>query len=213
MPEKVEATGGRPAGRRRGRPRLEVPTEEHVAKLGEILDAAIEVFCLRGYANASLDDVAQAIDFRRASLYHYVPSKGHLLYLVLDRAISTALRRLEDYLELEDPGERLVALLTNQMLTIAAEPGLFKVFFEDRPSLPNRYESEIVVKERRYRKGIRMVVEDAIDAGVLPPVDPGHATQLILGMSTWHYKWFDPARHDPNPLLASCITLLLRERA
>jgi hypothetical protein len=53
---------------------------------------------------------------RPTSLYHYVPSKAHLLSLILDRAISTALNQIEEYLEIEDPGERLVALLTNQML-------------------------------------------------------------------------------------------------
>jgi AcrR family transcriptional regulator len=211
--EQAEEASDRPVKRRPGRPRLEAPSEEYVAKLGEILDAAIDVFWVRGYAAATLEDVAQAVDLRPTSLYHYVPSKAHLLYLILDRAISTALSQIEEYLEIEDPGQRLVALLTNQMLTIAAEPRLFKVFFEDRPLLDERYESEILAKERRYLKEIRLVVQDAIRAGVLPPVDPAHATQLIVGMSSWHYKWFDPSHHDAPALLASCLALLLRSGA
>jgi hypothetical protein len=54
------------------------------------------------------------------------------------------------------------------------------------------------------------VVQDAIRASVLPPVDPAHATQLIVGMSSWHYKWFDPEHHDAEALLTSCFALLLR---
>lgn len=210
MSEQAETASSPPAKRRRGRPRLEAPSEEYLAKLGEILDAAIEVFCVRGYDAATLEDVAAATTFRKGSLYHYVPSKAHLLYLILDRAISTAISNIEEYLEIEDPGERLEAMLTNQMLTIAAEPKLFKVFFEDRPSLDDRYKSEILAKERRYLKEIKMVVEDAIEAGVLPAVDPGYAAQLVLGMSSWHYKWFDSSRHDADALLRSCLTLLAR---
>lgn len=210
MPEPAQAAGDPPAKRRRGRPRLEAPSEEYLAKLGEILGAAIDVFCVRGYDAATLEDVAAAIDFKKASLYHYVPSKAHLLYLILDRAISTAIENLEEYLEINDPRARLESMLTNQMLTIAAEPRLFKVFFEDRPSLDERYKSEIMAKERRYLKEIGMVVEDAIEAGVLPRVDPRAAVQLILGMSSWHYKWFDPDRHDAGALLQDCISLLAR---
>ena len=79
------------APRKRGRPRQEQPSAAYRAKQAEIVDVAIEVFRERGFELGTLDDVAACLGAGRASLYHYVPSKAHLLYLIFDRAISTTL--------------------------------------------------------------------------------------------------------------------------
>src|SRR5690606_29007945 len=77
MPKKSK----QPAPPRRGRPRLTEPTPEYLARREEIVAAAARTFRARGYDSASLDDVAAELDLRKASLYHYVDSKAHLLYL------------------------------------------------------------------------------------------------------------------------------------
>jgi AcrR family transcriptional regulator len=194
--------------RRPGRPRLEQPTPEYLARLAEIVDAAVEVFGVRGFGSATLDDVAAAIDFRRASLYHYVPSKAHLLYLIVDRAISGAIRQLEQSRGIGDPRERLVAFIKTQVTEVARRPGLIKVYFDDRPALEERYEAEMVEKERRFLKEIVALVEDAVAAGVLPAIDPWYGAHVLLGATTWHYKWFDPDRHDSDAVVESCLALL-----
>jgi AcrR family transcriptional regulator len=194
--------------RRRGRPRLEQPSPEYLARLEEIVDAAVEAFGHRGYGLATLDDIAAAIDFRRASLYHYVPSKAHLLYLIHDRAISNAIRQLEESRRTSDPRERLVAFVRNQVAAVARQPGLVKVLFDDRSALDERYEADILEKERHFLKEIAALVKEAVDGGVIPPVDPWYGAQVLLGATTWHYKWFDPDRHDPDAVAESCLALL-----
>ncbi|MGH9035438.1 MAG: TetR/AcrR family transcriptional regulator [Acidimicrobiia bacterium] len=194
--------------RRRGRPRLDQPSPEYLAKLEEIIDAAVRAFGLRGYDSATLDDIATAIDFRRASLYHYVPSKAHLLYLIHDRAISGAIRQLEESRGIGDPRRRLVAFIRNQVTEVAQRPGMVKVLFDDRGALDERYEADILEKERHFLKEIAALVKEAVDGGAIPPVDPWYGAQVLLGATTWHYKWFDPDRHDPDELVESCLALL-----
>jgi AcrR family transcriptional regulator len=194
--------------RRRGRPRQEQPSAEYVARLEEIIDAAVRAFGLRGYESATLDDIAAAVDFRRASLYHYVPSKAHLLYLIHDRAITAAIRQLEESRGIDDPRERLVAFIRTQVMAVAQQPGLVRVLFDDRPALDERYEGEIVAQERHFLREIVALVKEAVDAGVIPPVDPWYGAQVLLGATTWHYKWFDPDRHDPEAVAESCLALL-----
>ena len=53
------------------------------------------LFQQKGYEAGSLDDVAEALDLRKGSLYYYIRSKGQLLFFIFDRAISTALERIE----------------------------------------------------------------------------------------------------------------------
>ncbi len=147
--------------RKRGRPRHEQPSAAYVARQSEIIDVAIEVFKQRGFDQGTLDDVAASLGTGRASLYHYVPSKAHLLYLIFDRAISTTLATMDRLSEIADPGDRLRALIRQQVHTIAANPAMFTVFFGDRPALAERYEADIRPKERRLLRHLIEAVRDA----------------------------------------------------
>jgi len=195
---------------RRGRPRLTKPSPEYIRRREEIIDTAARVFHARGYDAGSLDDVAAQLGLRKASLYYYVDSKAQLLYWIFNRAISQALQRLDQLSEISDPAERLAAFITHQVSVVAGEPSLFTVFFESRPRLDSDYEEDIRRKERRYLHRYVEAVASAVDAGVLPPIDPRHGAQAILGMSSWVYKWFDPARDDQGDVAGDFINLVLR---
>jgi len=117
-------------GVRRGRPRQTEPSERHRARRDEIIDTAIRVFHANGYESGSIDDVASSLDLRKGAIYHYFPSKAHLLFSIFDRAITTALVRLEEFDRIADPVERLTALIRHQATIVAREPDLFTVFFD-----------------------------------------------------------------------------------
>ena len=178
-----------------------------MARQAEIVDAATDVFRVRGFDATALDDVAAAVGLGRASLYHYVPSKAHLLYLVLDRSISLALQRVEA-LSSAEPAERLEGFIRQQVSAIADNPAMFTVFFDDRSALAERYEAVIVAKERRYLALLSAIVRDAAEAGVIAAVEPRYGAQAILGMTSWVYKWFDPSRHNVSTVIDTCLRLL-----
>ena len=179
-----------------------------MAKQAEIVDVAIGVFEERGFDKGTLDDVAASLGTGRASLYHYVPSKAHLLYLIFDRAISTTLATMDRLAAIPEPGERLRALVRHQVHTIAAHPSMFAVFFGDRPALDERYEADIHPKERRLLRYFIEAVRAASDAGELHVVDPRLAAQALLGMTSWFYKWYQPERDDPDAFADACIRLV-----
>ncbi len=197
--------------RKRGRPRQAHPSPAYLAKQSEIIDVAIEVFRERGFDQGTLDDVAASLGTGRASLYHYVPSKAHLLYLIFDRAISTTLETMDELAAIADPGERLRALVRQQVYTIAANPGMFIVFFGDRPALDEKYEADIRPKERRLLRYLIEAVKDASAAGELGPVEPRLAAQALLGMTSWFHKWYNPDRDDPDDFAEVCVRLLFRD--
>lgn len=200
------------ARRRPGRPRLTSPSPAYRQRLNEIVDTAAKVFRRDGYDAGSLDDVAAELELRRASLYHYVRSKAELLFLVFDRAISTALDRLEELTHIEDPGERLASLIRHQALLIAEEPAMFAVFFDNRPRLDEAYEATIVEKERRYVRVFAEAVDAASASGALPGLDPRLAAQALLGMTSWTYKWFDPKRDNAEQFADTVIRLVLHDK-
>jgi AcrR family transcriptional regulator len=209
------ASAERPEGekRRPGRPRLDGPSPEYLALQSEIIDQAAKVFRKRGYAGVPLDDVAEALGLRKASLYYYVKTKDHLLYLVFDRAISSALERLEQIAAAGlSPRERLEALIRHQVATVAEDLEEFTVFFDQHYHLDDKSKVEMQKKERRYLRLNAEMVSAAIEDGALPAVDPTYAAQAILGMTSWVYKWFDPERHDPDAFADVVVALLLGSR-
>lgn len=200
------------SARKRGRPRHEEPSEEYETKLREVVSVASEVFRLRGYDAGTLDDVAAAMNLRKASLYYYVKSKADLLRMIFDRAIDRSLEQIEEYLAIEDPRDRLEALIRHQALTVAKDPALFAVFFDHRAGLKADDMADITAKERRYLRYFIEAAEDAMDADVLPKADSRMVAATLIGMSSWVYKWMDPGRDDPVVFAELCVQLLLPRR-
>jgi AcrR family transcriptional regulator len=147
-----------------------------------ILDAACEVFARRGYHGATIREIARAARLSLAGLYHYVGGKEELLFLVLDRALATMLRGLDQALAgARTPESRLLALVYAHLefgFTHAPELRVINRYW-DVLAEPRR--SEIAAKRRAYiERGRR----------VLAALDPHHrsgdelysATNLLLGM-------------------------------
>lgn len=201
-----------PVKRKRGRPRNLVPSSEYVTKRDEIVTVATAVFQERGYDAGSLDDVAAAMNMRKASLYYYVKSKADLLRLIFDRAISRALHQMEEYAAIGDPRKRLEALVRHQATLVASDPSLFAVFFDHRAGLTEEDLSDIAAKERVYVRHFIDAVVAAIEDGVLPGDDPRVLANTIIGTCSWVYKWFDPQRDDVAGYADACVSVLLGRR-
>ena len=50
----------------------------------QILEAAMEVFVINGYANTRMDDIVQKSGLSKGALYHYYPSKKDLFIALID---------------------------------------------------------------------------------------------------------------------------------
>lgn len=74
-----------------------------------IIDAAIDTFLAKGFHAATTRDICIKAGITQGTLYNYVRSKGDILYLVCDQAISSyqeAITKAVD--DIADPRERLV---------------------------------------------------------------------------------------------------------
>lgn len=75
----------RAAGARRSRPRIRGTTGKSTAE--RLLDVAEEEFAARGYAAASLVDIAERVGIRAPSLYSHYRSKEALYLAVVERLL------------------------------------------------------------------------------------------------------------------------------
>jgi AcrR family transcriptional regulator len=92
------------------------------ARREQILSAATHAFAAAGFANTSLDDIADAAGIGRVILYRHFESKADLYRSVLDRAAT----RLGDSVGTDDFGEDAVPAL---VAAAAADPDGFRLLF------------------------------------------------------------------------------------
>jgi AcrR family transcriptional regulator len=109
---------------RAGRPRLRPASNAGVPPREEILDAAAELFVLRGLAATTTRQIAERVGIRQASLYYYFAGKDEILLELLTQSVRPSLRvaaTLESRCA-ADPASGLYALTLIDVATLTSAP-------------------------------------------------------------------------------------------
>lgn len=174
-------------------------------KLSLILDHASRIFAEKGYHAASVRDVATATGVSPAGLYYYFRSKEELLYLILDRCLSSLIRRIRgDAAEIKNPAARLKAIIRTHLDQFGSSGPEMKVLVR-----------EWGVLSGPFGNGIRKLMRDytQIVIRTFKELSPGKTSQELraaafglFGMLTWVDQWYRPKRDLSVDLLADEFT-------
>ncbi|HSF03881.1 MAG TPA: TetR/AcrR family transcriptional regulator [Solirubrobacterales bacterium] len=148
----------------------------------EILSAAREVIARRGFAQASIREIAQGAGLSLAGLYHYVGGKEELLFLVLDRSLDGLLASLDAALAAtRTPEGRLLALVRTHLEFGFQQPAALKIINRDYELVDAPRRAEIGAKRQAYlRRGLGILRE--LDPHDRAEDDLLSAVTLLLGM-------------------------------
>ena len=143
----------------------------------EIMLAAAGVFARRGYAAATLADLAQAAGYAAPSLYRYFGSKEEIYRSLLDLMLLELEASFEAPVARERPlAGRLGALFLAQLELAASRREVFAVLLRDRPPevpgrppVPDHVAGQAIYRERMAgwlrrhvsRRELRCTLEDA----------------------------------------------------
>jgi AcrR family transcriptional regulator len=95
-----------------------------------LLDGAAEVFAEKGYANASMDDVAAAAGMTKGALYWNFDSKEALFHTLLEERIYAPLRALVEFTRTADTDTSTADQAGAVMAALQAQPGLLRIGYE-----------------------------------------------------------------------------------
>ena len=118
-------------------------------QLGKILESATQVFCEKGYAGASMRDIARATGMSLAGMYHYFGSKERLLYLIQKHSFSTIVAELRTCLAVtNDAQQGIRAFIHNHLQYFLEHEQAMKVLSHEDEVLKGEYGREIAQIKR-----------------------------------------------------------------
>ena len=177
----------------------------------ELLETALRLFREKGYHATSMQDIADALGLRKASLYHYIKSKEDLLVPAYQYTIDAHARRLEEIAN--SPGsarERLSRAITSHLQAIIEHADLFALYLREVESLPEPLRQAVRATNRAYRVRLASIIRQGVEAGEFKQVDPAVAALLILGACNWVSQWYVAGgRMSPQELTELFLEVLL----
>jgi AcrR family transcriptional regulator len=169
-----------------------VPVTRFDRRLGQILDHATEVFCLKGYEGASMRDLSRATGMSLAGLYHYCESKERLLFLIQKHTFTTIIEKLKARIEnVTDPEQRIRIFILNHLQYFVSNRQRLKVLSHEDECLKNGLSSEIAGIKREYYRICLGLMEDLQRERGLD-FNARTAVMSLFGMINWIYTWYNP---------------------
>jgi AcrR family transcriptional regulator len=157
----------------------------------DIIQAAAQIIREKGYHGTSMQDIADAVQLQKASIYHHVNSKQDILFTILEQALDLLIEDMRAVVEAElQPEEKLKLAMRAYIGRLAENADLSTVLLLEHRSLEEDLRIQHIKRRDRYEVLWRQLIQDGIDLGVFRPLDVPVTTFAILGVQNWMITWF-----------------------
>jgi TetR/AcrR family transcriptional regulator, cholesterol catabolism regulator len=177
----------------------------------EILDAAAEVFFLRGFDRGTTKEVAARVGLTQPAIYHYVGSKQDLIVEIarqVDGDFSTAIDSA--LAASSDPVEQLRSVVYAFTDALSRNRLSFALYWKEYRAIPPDVAKSVAAHQRNFIGQVSDLVAKAQKRGALPAAQPTEiVTQGILGMLSWVYWWYRPdGPYRPDDIARGFLALI-----
>ncbi len=159
----------------------------------EILSAAAQIFSQKGFHGTSMQDIAEAVNLQKASLYHHVSSKQEILVDVLDMALDLFIANMQTVMEQPlAPDEMLRQAMSTYLVTILQDRDLASVLLLEHRSLEPELHTRHIPRRDRFERLWRDLIQQGVEAGYFYSADPAMTARAVLGVMNWVITWYNP---------------------
>jgi AcrR family transcriptional regulator len=164
----------------------------------EILERAAYIFSQKGYHASSMQDIAEAVNLQKASLYHHFSSKQEILLALLNQALDVLIERLSRVVEQPlPPDEKLHAAIVSYVEALTEHRQLAAILLLEYRSLEANLRERHIPRRDRFEGLWRGLIQEGIDQGMFSCEHPATAARALLGAMNWTITWYRP--DGPRP--------------
>jgi AcrR family transcriptional regulator len=182
-----------------------------------LLEAAARIFGRRPFDEATMQEVAAEAEIGMQGLYEHFASKQELYEQVMTHRAEAFHQRAESALALAtgSPLERIKVLAQVYAESFRDRPFSLPMFIQDRVhfdwGFASRFRSRQGEIYRTERDRLRALIQEALDQGLLRPLDPEFLTQLALDVlqASLHFSHTRQAGEDVSVCVERALDCLL----
>jgi TetR/AcrR family transcriptional regulator len=165
------------------------PNVQGASRADAILLGAARVFSAKGFAAASMREVAQASGASLGSIYHHFENKDDILRAIICENFRRVAGSVEERLKgVREPRQQLELFVENHVEFFARHLDEMRVMSHELDSLAGEAGEEVVKLRRAYTQVARDILRRLRPD--LSRSDLQVATLSLFGMLNWTYRWF-----------------------
>ena len=179
----------------------------------EVIEAAVQIFWKKGYASASVQDVADALGMLKGSLYYYIDSKESLLFKIFEDSHDALIKLTEQAIEGEGPAvDRLTRFLHGYAMWTLTHLERAALYSREWRYASLAHRATLSEQQRYYDHILRKLIIAGQEEGDLDAtVDPRRASLFIWAAFTGLPDWFrSSVKGEAERVAATYVDLALR---
>ncbi len=134
-----------------------------------LIEAALELFTERGYADVGTEEIVTRAKVTRGALYHHFTDKRDLFRAVFERVEGDLMKRIGATMEAADDPYELMVSGMRAFLDACEEPAVKQISLTDAPPVLGWQEWREI--DNQHGLGLtRAALQSAVEAGVLRPI-------------------------------------------
>lgn len=188
-------------------------SNEHDAVKQTILETAAKLFAVKGFASASMNEIADGAGISKAGVYHYFESKTEILRVMLIEHLD-AVSELADgaFGSSEAPRDKFATFtgLLIESYTRSTSRHQHAVLVRDIDFLPPKDREFVVSAERRIIRSVERLLQSIHPELIERSYLTRPLAMLFFGMINWTDNWYsEKGRLSPADLATLATELFL----
>ncbi|HET6506995.1 MAG TPA: TetR/AcrR family transcriptional regulator [Baekduia sp.] len=180
----------------------------------EVVVAAAKVFYERGYANATVQAVADELGILKGSLYHYIDTKEDLLFWVFEDVHADVERLLEKVSAAEDIDalERIALYVRLQVSHNLRDLQRMAIYYHELDRLGPERRASVVKWRRVHDRYLTGLIEEAQKAGLADDGMPAAmVANCVFATIIWPYRWYrGGSGRQADDVADACVAYIMR---
>lgn len=146
----------------------------------EILDAAMELFHTKGYANTAVSDIVKKVGVAQGTFYYYFKSKEEIAAAAHDRSLASRLAFVQAVCEDQtlNAVDKLRKVLLEGFPAPQKDHVILEYFHDESNSI--LHQKYLVAKITAFHPYLTDIVKQGIGEGVFHVDCPGEVTEFLL---------------------------------
>ncbi|MBI3828598.1 MAG: TetR/AcrR family transcriptional regulator [Planctomycetes bacterium] len=162
----------------------------------EILRQAARLFARKRFDEVLMDDVAAKVGVAKGTLYRFYATKEELYAAICFDWMDELIREIRPHLDSEDVGAeaRLEAILVHVIEHFRKNQDFFQVLQRQEAQQALKQKAELHARRASFREVYAKAIRQGQAEGVVRPLNPAHAADLLMGMIRSVLVFGDPAQ-------------------